>query len=134
MTMVAMGAAAEGQGSNITGFSLWPATVIESQASINFELGDRQQWRKATILADAAVALVCEDEDFTGAQLIDDEYLKSKGLTDEDLVVYRYDPNVEPQRLLAVAHSTDGISDSRVRRGDVRKLSQDKEAVPMSRL
>lgn len=133
MTMVAMGAAAEGQGSDITGFSLWPATVIESQASINFELGDRSQWRKATILADATVALVCEEEAFTGRQLIDDEYLKYKGLTDADLAVYRYDPDVEPPRVLAHA-SIGGHSDgSTVRRGDVRKLEQDKSA-PMSRL
>lgn len=32
MTMVAMGAAAEYKGKGITGHSLWPATVIESQA------------------------------------------------------------------------------------------------------
>merc|ERR1719401_1689036 len=122
MTMVAMGAAAEGQGSNIKGFSLWPATVIESQAAKNFDLGERQQWRKATILADATVALVCTEGDYTGAQLIDDEYLKSKGLTDEDLVTYRWDPAVEPRRVLAVGHSNDGISQTSVRRGDVRKL------------
>mmetsp|Transcript_119933 Transcript_119933/g.373508 ORF Transcript_119933/g.373508 Transcript_119933/m.373508 type:complete len:318 (-) Transcript_119933:79-1032(-) len=134
MTMVAMGAAAEGQDHNITGFSLWPATVIESQASINFELGERSQWRKATILADATVALVCEDEDYTGKQLIDDEYLISKGLSDADLAVYRYDPNVEPPRLLAAAHSSEGISERTVRRGDVRKLDKDKAAVPESRL
>merc|ERR1712187_209560 len=105
---VAMGAAAEGADSNITGFSLWPATVIESQASINFELGSKDIWRKASILADATVALVCEEADFTGQQLIDDEYLKYKGLTDEDLVVYRYDPNVEPPRALAEAHGAAG--------------------------
>jgi len=135
MTMVAMGAAAEGQDYNITGFSLWPATVIESQASINFELGERSGWRKATILADATVALVCEDEAFTGKQLIDDEYLEYKGLTADDLAVYRYDPNVEPPRLLAVAHAdTDGIADrTTVRRGDVRKLDKDKSS-PASRL
>merc|ERR1719428_433570 len=78
MTMVAMGCAAEGASHGITGFSLWPATVIESQASINFELGDRSMWRKATIIADATVALVCEGPDFTGQQLIDDTYLLSK--------------------------------------------------------
>uniref|UniRef100_A0A7S4RE82 Uncharacterized protein n=1 Tax=Alexandrium monilatum TaxID=311494 RepID=A0A7S4RE82_9DINO len=134
MTMVAMGAAAEGQGHNITGFSLWPATVIESQASINFELGERSQWRKATILADAAVALVCEDEDVSGGQFIDDEYLMSKGLTSKDMVVYRYNPEVEPPRLLAAAHSTDGITERGTwRRGDVRKLEKDK-AAPASRL
>merc|ERR1719450_1610529 len=69
MTMVAMGAAAEGQGHNITGFSLWPATVIESQASINFEMGDKSQWRKAGILADAVLGLVSAPDSYTGRQL-----------------------------------------------------------------
>lgn len=131
MTMVAMGCAAEGVGHGITGFSLWPATVIESQASINFELGDRTMWRKASILADATVALVCEDADFTGKQFIDDEYLMEKGLTQSDLAHYRYDPNVEPPRALAMkAHEH---SDTRLQnqgtftRGDVRKLKQDKD-------
>ena len=47
MTMSALGAAAEYEGQGITGNSLWPATVIESQASKNFELGGREMWRKA---------------------------------------------------------------------------------------
>jgi len=101
MTMVAMGVAEECSGYNITGNSLWPATVIESFASINFELGDRQMWRKATILSDATVAICCEDESFTGNMLIDDEYLKSRGLSDEDLVCYRYDKDTDPPRVLA---------------------------------
>ena len=36
-----------------------------------------------------------------GGQLIDDEYLRSRGATDDDIAKYRYDPNVEPPRLLA---------------------------------
>ena len=39
MTMVALGAAAEGEGKGVTGNSLWPATVIESLASLNFKMG-----------------------------------------------------------------------------------------------
>lgn len=118
MTMVAMGAAAEGEGYNVTGVSLWPATVVESQASINFKLGDTSFWRKASILADATVALCCEDESITGSQLIDDDYLRSKGLTDDDLVVYRYNPDVEPPRALALKHVS-------IQRGDVKKLNAD---------
>jgi citronellol/citronellal dehydrogenase len=44
MTMSALGAGAEGAEDGITGNSLWPATVIESQASINFDLGERSTW------------------------------------------------------------------------------------------
>merc|ERR1719310_122692 len=67
MSMVAMGAAAEYEGKGITGNSLWPATVIESQASINFEMGDKSMWRKADILADCVLSLVSND--VTGQQL-----------------------------------------------------------------
>merc|ERR1712193_478269 len=102
MGMVAMGAAAEYEGKGITGHSLWPATVIESQAAENFELGDKSIWRKANILADCVLGLVSSDGSFTGRQLIDDEYLQERhGFTAEDLAIYRYDPKVEPPRVLA---------------------------------
>jgi len=126
MTMVAMGAAAEYEGKGITGHSLWPATVIESQAAENFELGDKSIWRKASILADCVLGLVSSDNSYTGQQLIDDEYLSGElGFTAEDLKVYRYDPNVDPPRVLAQSHS--GTGDATVRRGDVRKLGGDKD-------
>merc|ERR1719217_24725 len=127
MTMVAMGAAAEYEGKGITGHSLWPATVIESQASINFELGDRDMWRKADILADAVLGLVSAPDAFTGRQLIDDEYLQQElGLSAEDLAVYRWDPEVEPARLLDPKNRKAIPSESTFTRGDVRKLDQDK--------
>lgn len=126
MTMVAMGAASEYEGKGITGHALWPATVIESQASKNFELGDQSFWRKAEILADAVLGLVSAPDTYTGKQLIDDEYLMAEhGLTHEDLAVYRCDPNVEPPRALAgdAGHmGTGGFT-----RGDVRKLEEDKK-------
>ena len=70
--MVALGVAAEYKGKNITAHSLWPATIIESLASINFQLGERDAWRKATILSDATLAAISEGPEFTGQQLIDD--------------------------------------------------------------
>jgi NAD(P)-dependent dehydrogenase (short-subunit alcohol dehydrogenase family) len=128
MTMVAMGAAAEYEGKGITGFSLWPATVIESQASKNFELGSTDMWRKADILADAVLGLVSAPDSYTGRQLIDDEYLQEEhGLTDEDLAIYRYNPDVEPPRALAVMH---GNGAGNFTRGDVRKLDADKQTSP----
>merc|ERR1711957_130861 len=119
------GAAAEYEGKGITGHSLWPATVIESQAALNFDLGDKSIWRKASILADCVLGLVSSDKAYTGKQLIDDEYLTEEhGFTAEDLAVYRYDPEVEPPRVLAQKGK---ISDGAVRQGDVRKLSKDKD-------
>ena len=102
MTMVALGVAEEYRGKNITGNTLWPATVVESYASRNFKLGDRKMWRKAEVIADAAVGVISASGDFTGNQLIDDEYLRSTGLTDDDFVRYRCDPAFEPRRVLAI--------------------------------
>merc|ERR550537_1459422 len=125
MTIVAMGAAAEFEGKGITGHSLWPATVIESQASKNFELGDKSMWRKADILADAVLGLVSAPDTYTGRQLLDDEYLMDEhGLTEEDLAVYRWDPETEPPRALDPKNKLN--SHTTFTRGDVRKLDNDK--------
>jgi len=127
MTMVAMGAAAEYAGKGITGHSLWPATVIESQAAENFQLGDKSMWRKADILADAVLGLISAPDTFTGRQLIDDKYLMDQhGLTAEDLAIYRWDPDVEPPRALDPEFKWADSSETTFYRGDVRKLDQDK--------
>lgn len=123
MTMVAMGVAEEYRGKGVTGHSLWPATVVESQAAKNFELGETRTWRKAQILADCVLGLVSEPDDYTGKMLIDDVYLRTRqGFQDKDLVQYRYDPNFEPPRLLAVGEN----KPLDLRRGDVKKLAADK--------
>ena len=122
MSMVALGAAAEGERYGITGNALWPATIVESSASENFQLGERDNWRKADILADCVVHLCC-DPQTTGQTLIDDEYLRARGATDEDFVKYRCNPEVEPPRLLAPGSTAAGWD---VRRGDVRALTADK--------
>merc|ERR1719401_2301367 len=128
MTMVAMGAAAEYEGKGITGHSLWPATVIESQASKNFELGDRAMRRKADILSDAVLGLVSAPDSYTGRQLIDDEYLQAEhGLTAEDLAVYRCVADVEPFRSLVMAGHVGTATDASFTRGDIRKLDEDKK-------
>lgn len=123
MTMVALGAAAEGQGKGITGNSLWPATIVESQASKNFKLGDTSLWRKASILSDCVLKLCLEDESYTGHMLVDDVYLRERhGFTDEDLKQYRVDPDVDPPRILALENQDWGAD---FRRGDVKKLGAD---------
>lgn len=124
MTLVALGAAAEYKGKGITANSLWPATVIESLASINFKLGDKSNWRKPSILTDCVMSLIAEPDSFTGHQLIDDTYLRSKGLTDKDLAVYRCDPDVEPPRLLDMEVDEE-VMRNMYKRGDVKTLRQD---------
>lgn len=126
MTMSALGAAAEYEGQGITGNTLWPATVIESQASKNFELGGREMWRKAQILSDCVLGLVSASDSCTGNQLIDDEYLqRMHGFTAEDLAVYRCVPDVEPPRALASHGHMGNDGGATVRRGDVRRLNDD---------
>jgi len=127
MTMVAMGVAAEYEGQNISGNALWPATVIESLASKNFKMGSTDMWRKANIIADATVGLVCDTGEFSGHALIDDEYLKQRwNLNDDDLIKYRYNPDVDPPRLLAAAESGEGSAF--IKRGEVGRLDRDMDS------
>ena len=99
MTLVAHGLAEEVRGQGIACNALWPATVIESQATINFGLGDRSQWRKADILADAVLAIVGhQPSDLTGQALIDEDILAKVGVT--DFSPYLCVPDGEPIRIV----------------------------------
>ena len=53
MTLIAQGLADEVREHNVAANALWPATLIESQATIRWGLGDRSLWRKPEIVADA---------------------------------------------------------------------------------
>eukprot|EP01096_Ripella_sp_DP13-Kostka_P016393 TRINITY_DN7972_c0_g1_i1.p2 TRINITY_DN7972_c0_g1~~TRINITY_DN7972_c0_g1_i1.p2 ORF type:complete len:328 (-),score=78.59 TRINITY_DN7972_c0_g1_i1:45-947(-) len=98
MTLVAHGLGVEVGGSGVACNALWPATMIESFATINFKLGDRSLWRKASILSDCCLLIAQEDPtSFTGHALIDEDYMRSRGIT--DFSEYRCDPNVEPPRI-----------------------------------
>src|SRR6516162_5005640 len=57
MTLLTHGLAEEVRNSNIAVNSLWPVTIIESQASINWGLGSRENWRKPDILVDCVLRL-----------------------------------------------------------------------------
>src|SRR5262249_28541400 len=58
MTLLTFGLAEEVRPHNVAVNSLWPVTVIESQASINWNLGSRETWRKPDILVDCVLRLV----------------------------------------------------------------------------
>ena len=99
MTLVAHGLATELKGQNIAANALWPATVIESQASINFGLGGPKYWRKPEILADAVMAIVShEPETFSGQALIDEQVLDQMGV--KDFSSYLCEPGGEPIRIV----------------------------------
>jgi citronellol/citronellal dehydrogenase len=98
MTLIAHGLAGELAGRNVACNALWPATLIESYATINFALGDRTVWRKPDILADAAMAIFAKSPaSFSGHALIDEDFLRAEGVT--DFAGYRCDPAHEPPRV-----------------------------------
>ncbi|HNT90047.1 MAG TPA: SDR family oxidoreductase [Candidatus Hydrogenedentes bacterium] len=82
MTMIAIGLAEEMKDYNIRATALWPRTVIESYATINFGLGDPTVWRKADILADATWEILRRPESSNGRALIDEDFLREVGYTD----------------------------------------------------
>jgi len=84
MTMTAMGLGEELAGTGISATALWPRTVIESYATINFGLGTPSMWRKADIMADALYEILQRPEETRGQALLDEEFLRSVGYTDFD--------------------------------------------------
>ena len=129
MTLTAMGVAAEHAGTGITACSLWPATLVESQATINHNIGGGPAtWRKAGILSDALLGVLHQNEDaanegavasIAGKALIDEAFLRG-ALGVEDFAVYRCDPDREPPTMAQLAKSdTHG-------RGDVGKVKKPK--------
>lgn len=83
MSLLAMGLAQEVGKAEIRSCALWPATAIESQATINHGLGGPKDWRKAEILADATLAILKAPLDkVQGRCLIDEQALALVGVTD----------------------------------------------------
>lgn len=97
MTMIAMGVAKELIGTDISANALWPCTLIESFATKNFKMGEQSQWRKASIVSDSVLSIIQEPADrLNGQALIDEDYLRSKGVTNFDK--YRCVKGVEPPK------------------------------------
>jgi len=86
MAYVALGLAAEHAADNIAGNTLWPRTIVESQASINWNMADRSQWRTPEIVCDASMAIFAQEpRTSTGRQWIDEEALTElAGVTNFD--------------------------------------------------
>jgi citronellol/citronellal dehydrogenase len=86
MARVAIGLAAEHLKDNIAGNTLWPRTIIESQASINWGLATREQWRTPEILCDATLAIIAQQPPgYSGKQVLDEEVLSElAGITNFD--------------------------------------------------
>ncbi len=98
MTLLTVGLAEELKGQNVAVNSLWPVTIIESQASINHHLGTPETWRKPEILVDCVLRLVQKNpSEVTGQALLDEDFLRAEGVTDFD--GYACVPGSEPPRL-----------------------------------
>ncbi|MBI2425922.1 MAG: SDR family oxidoreductase [Candidatus Hydrogenedentes bacterium] len=97
MTMICLGLAEEMKDYNICATALWPETVIESAATINYGMGDPSIWRTAEILADATFEILQHPELSNGKAVIDSEFLRSVGYTDFDQ--YKCRPDSEPMAL-----------------------------------
>lgn len=98
MTLLTHGLAEEVRSHNIAVNSLWPVTIIESQASINWGLGKREMWRKPDILVDCVLRIAKKDPaELTGQALLDEDFLRSEGVTEFN--GYACVPGTEPPRL-----------------------------------
>jgi citronellol/citronellal dehydrogenase len=98
MTLLTFGLAEEVRPHRIAVNSLWPVTIIASQASINWDLGNREQWRKPDILVDCVLRMVTKEPDeLTGRALLDEDFLRAEGVT--DFSGYACVPGTDPPRL-----------------------------------
>jgi citronellol/citronellal dehydrogenase len=98
MTLLTLGLAEEVRRHNVAVNSLWPVTIIESQASINHALGTPEMWRKPDILVDCVLRLVCKKPaEVTGRALLDEDFLCAEGVT--DFGHYACVPGSQPPRL-----------------------------------
>ena len=96
MSMCVLGMAAEFESEGIAVNALWPRTAIATAAVKNLLGGEQmmRQSRKPDIMADAAAAVLARPaKTCTGNFFIDDEVLRSEGVTDLD--VYAVDPSQE---------------------------------------
>ena len=108
MTRLAIGIAAEHEKDNVASNSLWPVTLIESLATINYSVGDRSMWRSPDILSDALLEMVTtEPRQLTGRQLLDEPFLRERGWTQDRLDAYWLEgPPAEPVYIDGRAGST----------------------------
>jgi citronellol/citronellal dehydrogenase len=86
MARLAIGIAEEHRADGIAANALWPRTIIESQASINWGLSTRDQWRTPEILCDASLAIFAQEPPkYSGRQVLDEEVLTElAGITNFD--------------------------------------------------
>jgi citronellol/citronellal dehydrogenase len=89
MTRLALGVASEHERDGIACNSLWPVTLIESLATINYKVGDRSMWRSPEILCDAMMEILrTEPPSLSGRQILDEPFLRERGYDDTRIDSY----------------------------------------------
>lgn len=100
MSLLTLGLAKEVYEENIAVNSLWPVTLIESQATKHFALGTRENWRTPQILVDCVLRIFQkEPKEFTGKLLLDEDFLREEGV--RDFSKYAVVKGSSPQRLFS---------------------------------
>lgn len=95
MTLCAMAIAVEHRVDGIAANALWPETLVETAATINYRIGSPETWYKAELVADAAlVVLRTPPAQRTGQALLCMDVLREAGV--DDFVPYRCHPDHEP--------------------------------------
>src|SRR5438093_12677606 len=98
MTLLIHGLAEEVREHALALYSSWAVTIIESEACINWGLGNRETWRKPDILVDCVLQLVRKDPgEITGQALLDEDFLRQRGIT--DFSHYACVPGTNPPRI-----------------------------------
>ncbi|WP_034460763.1 MULTISPECIES: NAD(P)-dependent oxidoreductase [unclassified Afipia] len=94
MTMSTLGVAEEFRPDGIAANSLWPRTMIATDAvRVHYE-DEYRRSRHPAIMADAAYLIVTKDSrSFTGNTLIDEDFLRDEGFS--DFSHYAIDPRVQ---------------------------------------
>lgn len=101
MSVLAIGLAHEHGESAIRVNCLWPATAIESEVTKKLGVPPAAM-RNASIFSDAVRELISLEphEAPNGETLIDEDFLRTRGWSDDDMVQYRCDPDAEPPRMM----------------------------------
>jgi citronellol/citronellal dehydrogenase len=112
MSFVTLGLAAEFRSKGVAVNALWPRTVIATDA-INMIPGvELARCRTPEILADAAHAILTSPaREFTGQFVIDEPFLRERGVTDFD--AYAIDPSQTPLIDLFLDEAFEGKERSR---------------------
>jgi citronellol/citronellal dehydrogenase len=83
MSMLAEGLAGEVDKDGIKVWSLWPVTMVESQATIGHGMGDPSVWRTPAIVVDSTLALITGKAKIpSGKSVYDEEVLLAVGVKD----------------------------------------------------